>query len=159
MAASLNKIRLKLSHGERRRALAYGIVGLFGLALGFIAMIRLGAGQIFLEPLSLHDKWMTASGGIGAMFAMYFCQDRLGKKGLMGWRQALVAFVWISFAGALFAGTLSLPLYGTMFGPFTLMVMFASAPLVGLLWLLNLMAAHMLMQTWQDERDSIFATG
>ena len=66
--------------------------------------------------------------------------------------------ILISFAGSLIAGTLALPLYGTMFGPFALAVIFVSSPLLAGLWAFNLFGVHVLMCQWRIERDSIFGS-
>jgi len=51
---------------------------------------------------------------------------------------------------------MALPLYGTMFGPFTLFVSLFSAPLLALLWVNVLVGAHFLLAIWRTERDTIF---
>lgn len=63
--------------------------------------------------------------------------------------------IWISFVGALFGGTLALPFYGTMFGPFTLVVTLIKAPILALLWTSSLLSAHFMIKVRRDERDSV----
>ena len=63
--------------------------------------------------------------------------------------------VWISFVGALIGGTLALPFYGTMFGPFTLVVTLLNAPFLAVLWIWTLFSAHLMIKERRIERDSI----
>jgi len=144
------------SRGERRRVLAYLIVALFGAGLSFVAVTRLSGDAVIAAPLGLHDIWMVFSGAAGATAALYLVRNRMGLPGLSGLYQAALAVILISFIGALIAGTLALPVYGTMFGPFTLAIMFISSPLVAVLWAANLMGAHLLLTSWRAERESIF---
>ena len=62
----------------------------------------------------------------------------------------------VTFFGPIIAGTLALPLYGTMFGPFTLGLIFFASPMTAVFWLGNLLGVHVLFLTWHSERDSIF---
>ncbi|MCW1951376.1 MAG: hypothetical protein KIH44_008410, partial [Octadecabacter sp.] len=53
-------------------------------------------------------------------------------------------------------GTLGLPLYGTMFGPFIVVVTLLGAPILAMLWAFTLLGIHILLASYQRERDSIF---
>ena len=156
MPSTQNAQIFGISEGERRRALAYLIVALFGAGLSFIAVTRLSGSEVIEHRLGWHQIWMVLAGAGGATGALHMLRHRMGMPGLPGLVRAIVGALLISFVGALIAGTLALPVYGTMFGPFTLAVMFVSAPFLAALWGANLIAAHFLMQSWQAERDSIF---
>lgn len=80
----------------------------------------------------------------------------MGHPGLRGAAFALVGTIWISFLGGLVGGSLALPFYGTMFGPFSLFVSLFSAPLLAIFWACILFAAHYLLMFWWTERNSIF---
>ena len=50
---------------------------------------------------------------------------------------------------------MALPFYGTMFGPFTLVVSLFSAPILAILWITALFSAHLMIKVRRIERDSI----
>jgi hypothetical protein len=62
----------------------------------------------------------------------------------------------VTFIGSLIGGTLGLPFYGTMFGPFIVVVTLMGAPLLAMLWAFNLLGAHVLLGIYRSERDTIF---
>ncbi len=144
------------SKGEKSRAVAFAIVGVFGAAIGFLVAVHLSQGALLREGLTPYDLWMIVAGSIGSMAGLYIAGNWFGHGGWPGMIKALAASVWVSFVGSLIGGTLMLPLYGTMFGPFTLAVTLSSRPLFALLWFANLFGAHLMLTYWQRERDSIF---
>ncbi len=144
------------SSGERSRVLAFLIVGIFGAAIGFMVALRLGQGAILHFGIRGYDIWMICAGALGSMAALALAGRQFGQPGFRGFLRALLASVWVSFFGSLIGGTLMLPLYGTMFGPFTLAVTLISSPLFAVIWFLNLIGAHLMLSNWQRERDSIF---
>lgn len=144
------------SRGERSRAIAFVIVGVFGAGIGFLVALRLGQGAILFEGMRGYDIWMMVAGAIGSMAALALAGQQFGRPGANGFLRALVASVWVSFLGSLIGGTLMLPFYGTMFGPFTLAVTLVGSPLFGVMWFLNLIGAHLMLSHWRRERDSIF---
>ncbi len=143
--------------GERCLALAYVVVGLFGAGMAFVAVTQLGHGEILARPMLVYEKWIVLCGLIGGICGLYLAGDRMGQPGWSGHLRAVYGAGIVSFAGPIIAGTLALPVYGTMFGPFTMAMIFFGSPMVGLLWLANLMAAHLLIGAWRAERDSVFA--
>lgn len=145
-----------LTDGERCLVLAYLVVGIFGGGMAFVAVTQLGHGAILSRAMSLYEKWMVMAGMLGAMAGLYMAGDRMGQPGWAGHRRALFGAVFVTFVGSVVAGTLALPLYGTMFGPFTMAMTMVGAPVVALLWISNLLAAHMLIGAWRAERDSLF---
>lgn len=150
------KFRHSLSVGERKRLVAYGFMALFGAAISYVTMLSLGGGSRPLQFPPTYEVWMVICGAVGAMAALRLGQHRFGRAGKAGAAHALRGVVWVTFIAAIIAGTLALPFYGTMFGPFTLGLTFAYSPLLGLSWVINLVAAHLLLSAWQAERDSIF---
>lgn len=142
-----------LSAGERRLALAYMAVGGFGAILAMTVLQRLEAGPVSLNPGTV---WMLLSGAIGAMTALHLRRDHLGRAGLPGLGRAVISGLWITVVGGLIAGTLALPVYGTMFGTWLLLVVLAQTPIMTLLWAMMLGACHMMLGRWRAERDSVF---
>ena len=144
------------TEGERARALAFFLLGVFGAGMGFLAVTRLSEGAFFDRGMSLYEYYIVLAGALGSMAALFLSGDRMGRPGADGVLRGLAGGVWVSFVGAVIAGTLALPGYGTMFGPFTMAVTLAGAPILAFFWVANLLAVHVLMANWQRERDSIF---
>lgn len=148
--------RRRVTEGERCRALAFCAVALFGGGFAFLVVMRLNGERVLGAGLSWYELWVVISGTFGAAVALFLAGDRIGQPGLRGMIRMMPNMVWISFVGALIAGTLALPFYGTMFGPFILGVTLVGAPMLACLWFANLLAAHALLTVWHRERDSIF---
>ena len=144
---------LGYTQGERRMFLSYAITGLFGAGLALLVVYRLEEQSIFRRAFTAYEYWILASGAVGAMLALRMARDRLGRP---GWRDPALGIFATSFLGAIIAGTLALPIYGTMFGPFAMVMVFLASPLTAILWFANLLAAHFMMRLWHAERDSIF---
>jgi hypothetical protein len=70
--------------------------------------------------------------------------------------RAVGGIVLICFTAPIVAGSLALPLYGTMFGPFMFGTTIVAVPLLGLIWAFTLLAVHLCLAPWRRERDSVF---
>lgn len=154
MALSLRK-RHKSTEGERARALAFALVGISSGALGYLAVLHLDQAALFNE-LSWYQTWIVAASALGGMIALFLSGDRMGQSGGQGALRAIAGGIWVTFIGALIGGTLALPLYGTMFGPFIATVTLLGAPVLMGLWFFNLAGIHVLLAIYQRERDTIF---
>ncbi len=148
--------RLSLTQGEQSILLAFFGVGFFGAAIAMNVVMTLGGVPALITPFSIYDYWVICCGALGACAGLYLGRDWMGHTGLRGVAFAMIGMIWISFLGGVVGGSLALPLYGTMFGPFTLFVSLFSAPLLGIFWGCILVAAHLLVKIWRAERDSIF---
>ena len=137
-------------------ALAHLVVGLYGSAVGGLMLFTADRTLILERAPSSWEIWTMIACGMGAAMALFYGRDRMGQPGRKGFMKALFASLWISFTGSLIAGTLSLPFYGTMFGPMSLIVAFVGNPILGVLWFLNLIGAHILLSSYQSERNSIY---
>lgn len=146
----------KLSEGERARALAFLLVGACSAVFGFLVVLKFDRTAL-LQGLSLYQMWIIAASGFGGMIALFLSGDRMGQSGQVGAIRAVAGAIWLTFIGALIGGTLGLPFYGTMFGPFVVVVTFMGAPILAMFWAFNLLGVHFLLATYQRERDSIFA--
>ncbi|WP_049834055.1 hypothetical protein [Octadecabacter temperatus] len=144
-----------MSEGERARALAFLLVGVCSAGVGFIAVHHLD-NTALLDGLSWYQTWIIVASGLGGMIALFLSGDRMGQSGSTGALRALAGAIWVTFIGALIGGTLGLPFYGTMFGPFIVVVTLMGAPILAMLWAFNLLGVHFLMATYQRERDTIF---
>ena len=136
--------------------MAYGLMAAFGAIFAFLTVVRLRGGVLIDQGFSGYDLWIVLCGALGSAAALRMSGDKMGQTGGKGVVSAIYGGNWISFVGALIAGTLALPLYGTMFGPFVLGVTLYGAPLLAGLWAANLIAVHMLLISWNRERNSIF---
>jgi len=145
----------KITDGERARALAFVLVGVSSAGLGFLTVIHLDKTALF-DRLSWYQTWIIVASGIGGMAALFLSGDRMGQSGVQGAIRSVAGAIWLTFIGALIGGTLSLPFYGTMFGPFTVCVTLLGAPVLAILWGFNLVGVHVLLGIYQRERDSIF---
>ena len=154
MRQNLRRFR-KLSDGERARALAFSLVGFSSGVLGYLAVLHLDGAALF-EPLSGYQKWIICASVIGGLTALFLSGDKMGQDGLHGILRGLAGALWVTFIGALIGGTLALPLYGTMFGPFIVTVTLLGAPMLAALWFCNMVGVHILLGIYQRERDSIF---
>jgi hypothetical protein len=151
------RYRLRLSDGEQGLVLAYFGVAFFGAVIAYSWVSQLGGGAPVLRTLSLYETWIVVSGSLGACFGVFVGQEWLGQHGLRGIGSALIGMLMVSFVGAVSAGTMALPLYGTMFGPLMVLMIFIGSPLLAGFWCVVLVAAHLLIRAWRKERDSIFA--
>ena len=151
--------RPRLSAGERQFYIAALIVALMGALLAHVSLSDISA-QGHVQDLHLRDPmtlWTLAAGAIGAVAGFGSTYARwFGYAGTVGWIRALYGGVGISLVGSVVGGTLILPYYGTMFGPFQLVIVMIAHPLLALAWVAVLAAVHWLLIPWQAERDSIF---
>jgi hypothetical protein len=141
------------SLGERRMVLGCLITATLGAFMALIVILRLDPEAVFQRPLGAYERWILLSGALGGASGVLLARHRLGRPGLA---DPLIGVALMTFSGAIIGGTLALPLYGTMFGPFTVAVIFAASPMIAALWLANGLAVHLMARSWHAERDSIF---
>ena len=147
---------LTLTEGERSILAATISVAIFGALLAFNVVMTIGGHASMVAGFSAYELWVVFSGAVGGPVGLYLCRNWMGRAGWRGLCAAIVGVVAISVVGSIVGGTLALPFYGTMFGPFTLIMSLISAPLLALLWASTLFGAHFLMGIWRTEQDSIF---
>jgi len=123
-------------------------------------VMRFDDAALMGRQLSAYELWVILSGAIGAASALYLLRSRIGQpledNPVRATLRFLSTTVLTSALGAVIGGTMALPLYGTMFGPFTLIVILAGSPILMLVWGVTQFAAHKLLRVWHSERDSIF---
>lgn len=149
--------RGQLTNGECALVLSLIVTGLFGAIVGLMTVMRFDEGVLLRRSMTFYEGWVVFSGAVGAAAGLYILRHKIGGHGLRGLLQSLGGLVVVSVLGAVIAGSLALPLYGTMFGPFTLAVILAGSPIMAAVWIANQVAAHLLVQQYHKERDSIFA--
>ncbi|WP_373353539.1 hypothetical protein [Pseudoroseicyclus sp. CXY001] len=138
--------------GERRVALAMATVAAVGATVALRGAMRLNDGAA-LGPL--YGLWVALAGALGAAAGLWLVRRHYGHEGRWG----LVRFLWgvvlASFLAGILGGSLALPLYGTMFGPFALVTILAGAPLLAVIWLVAFARLHRSMIDWRRERDTL----
>ena len=147
-----------LTTGERRFVWALGGTCILGAILACVAVLRLHQAYPSSEHQLVYTSWTAVAGFVGAAGGFYSCYARwLGHPGPRGWISAVIGAVLVSGIGSVVAGSLILPIYGTMFGPLQLMTTMIAYPLLGVVWFGMLICAHGLLVPWRSERESIFA--
>ncbi len=150
-------LNISRSDGERSLFLAFLGVALFGAGLSFTIVNKLGGEAEFLRKLTMYDYWVILAGALGAAGGLFIGKDRLGHDGWDGAGRAALGMVVVTFAATVCAGTLALPGYGTMFGPFATVLAFWETPILLAFWVIVLTACHLLILTWRRERHTLFA--
>ncbi len=148
--------RAQWTEGERQVAVAFAVLSLIGAGLSFLIAVRIGGRDFFARGVGAYDLWMVLAGATGAALSLWQVRGRFGHPGLHGLRRALGGMAIITLAAPIIGGTLALPLYGTMFGPFALAVTFAGAPFTAVIWAAGLCGVHALFFTHRAERETIF---
>ena len=149
--------RVALTQGERLRRAAYAVTAIAGALLALAVAVRLGHGQDDGARLSTYDIWVTLAGLAGGFVGLRLTEHLFGHPGAWGVLRAMGGLVLICFTAPIVAGSLALPLYGTMFGPFMFGTTLFAVPLLGLIWAGTLLAVHLCLGPWRRERDSVFA--
>ena len=148
------KHRLWLTEGEKGVFLAYVALAIFGAGMAHTVVNDLGGDDVILRKLSVWDVWMIFAGAIGADIGLFSARHSFGN----GVRTALWGACIVTGVATVIGGTLALPGYGTMFGPFAVFVTFWSSPLLFLFWCIMLLAVHLLFLKWRQERETIYAS-
>lgn len=139
--------------GERRVAMAMAVVALVGAIVASRAQEHL-TGTLQVE--GGYHLWVILAGMLGAPAGLAIAVHNHGHRGAAGLARLVWGIVSGSFIAALIGGSLALPIYGTMFGPMLLGLVFAASPWLALLWLGAFVLTHRAMADWRRERESIF---
>ncbi|MEJ6398452.1 hypothetical protein [Yoonia sp. 208BN28-4] len=156
MAAKRINWRLYLTEGERSIVFALCGIAFFGAIVAFIVVNQLGGQSQIVRPLTTYDYWIICSGALGAPAGAFLARNWFGHPGGAGVMKACVGIIVTSFLSSIIAGTLALPFYGTMFGPFSLIVTMVASPMLALIWAAMLLGAHLLVAVYRRERETIF---
>ena len=142
------------SIGTRALVKAYLLTAISGGGVGFLAVLHLDR-QAFLEALTLYQYWVIVASAIGGVIALYLAGEKIGSSSHVSIVQRVAGSIWFMFVGALVGGTLALPLYGTMFGPFVVAVTLIGSPFIVLICVCNMIAINMLMSSYRSERETM----
>lgn len=150
----MTTFRPDLTEGERSLIEAYLLMSLISTFGALMVFVHLDGGAFHPSPYLF---WVVASGGVAGAAALRMVRDRLGHSGPRGILGSAAAAFAATFLIGLVGGSLALPIYGTMFGPFSLVVTLLATPGLALSWAACFILAHMRIRRWHRERDSIFA--
>ena len=152
----MSYFRHNLTPGIRAFATALALVGLAGAIVALFASQMLSGDTFSGGNLTLAASWSGLCGAVGTIWSTILCLKWLGFRGTLGALQVALAVVSITFMSSVAAGTLILPLYGTMFGPLSVVMTFINTPALAAAWVGAIVYAHVLIARWRDERESIF---
>ena len=150
--------RLRVSQGERGFISASLGIGILGAVLAYVGTSQLSGEISMLDRVNPFAYWTIFAGLVGGLVGFFAGYRRwLGHAGALGWIRAIFGALMISLIGAVVAGTMILPYYGTMFAPFQVILMMIETPLLAVVWVAMILSAHCMILQWRQERDSIFA--
>lgn len=144
------------TQGARARLLGFAIVASYGAVMGYLAVLRFSDGAVAARGLSLYEGWIVLGGALGGMAALGLAGDRVGQSGPGTMPGILAGLIRVSLLGAIIAGTLALPVYGTMFAPLTLILTLATSPVLALSWVACMGAVHLCMVAYRSDLDPVF---
>ncbi|MGR3433719.1 MAG: hypothetical protein ACU0CO_02330 [Shimia sp.] len=136
------------TEGERARSTAIAALGLAGacLGLGALGKLHTGASTGAVGPL-----WLAAAGAAGALIAAPFAAHHVTR----GPARAIVAGVAFALMLGVIGGSMVLPVFGTMFGPFLIVGTVFSAPWLHLPLVLALIGLARAQRRLEAERDTL----
>ena len=143
---------IHLTRGEKALVLAYAAIAAMSAGVTLLVMSGVtGEHAIPPEP-TWYDNWAVLSGAIGGGVSLYLARNWMGLGGALGHARAAIGMVVVAFLAAMVAGTLILPFYGTVVGPFLMITEMVARPWVAIAWAAVAAGAHYLMTIWSDER-------
>lgn len=149
--------RMNMTDGERSVLLAYCAIAFFGAGLSFVIINNLGGGQSVVRTFTGYDLWSMLAGTVGAPVGLFLARRWFGHPGIPGLARAIAGMPMMAFFSGTVGGTMALPFYGTMFGPFSILVTFWAMPIVAAFFFVMLMAVHQLFAVYHRERETLFA--
>lgn len=143
------------SPAERMVFMGYAGVAVCGAILGSEALSGL-QGHIDLMGEDIAQGMLAVASAVGGCIAAGLLRDKFGFSGRAGALRALLGVVFATATLGIAAGTFVLPVFGTMFGPWLLVVTLVTKPLVALPWLLSLLGFHLAFRSYRREQNTVF---
>ncbi|MEL6608118.1 MAG: hypothetical protein AAFO93_04320 [Pseudomonadota bacterium] len=146
------------SRAEWALILAFAALALAGAVLGMYALRDLNA----LDSFTSRDTargWLAMSGAMGACLSAMAMRDRFGRVGRGSLWHAAVAGVITTMLVGIVAGTLVLPIFGTMFGPWLVLIALLNMPVLAVPWMFALWGYDTARRSYTAERESLDAWG
>ncbi len=116
-----------------------------GAALALVVVLRLASGPV---PVS-YALWVAVSGAVGAWAGLSAAWRDFGWPGARGFVRALKGGVVFSFIAAITAGSMILPVFGTMFAPFAVLVTLLAKPAAAVGLVATLAITDRLVGRWR----------
>ena len=102
-------------------------------------------------------RWVLAlASAAGACIAGAALRQRFGHPGKAGLIKALTGALIATLTLGIAAGTLVLPIFGTMFGPWLVAVTIVTKPWMVLPWLAALYGFHAAFMAYRAEQETIY---
>lgn len=111
--------------------------------------------QPMMEVVSMSRGWLATSGGLGAIIGLRAMVTQFGRPGLWGTLSSGFAGLIAALVLGVVGGTLVLPAYGTMFGPWLVLAGFLKAPIIMVPWAFVVFGVHKAQQSYTRERETI----
>lgn len=110
-----------------------------------------------LAGMSVHMiVWIVVAAILGMVigFAIHF--RAIGHRGACGIVRSLAAQIMLTLTATLIAGTLIVPLHGTLYGPLVVAELAVDGPVPLVVWPFEALTIHWLMTIWQAEKACAF---
>jgi len=127
--------------------LASALILASGAALALVVVMRLASGDV---PLS-YALWVALSGAIAAWAGLAVSWRDFGWPGARGFLRAMRGGIIFSFAAALAGGSMILPVFGTMFAPFAVLVTLIAKPAAAVGLIATLTTANRALGRWRAQ--------
>ncbi|MFQ6553385.1 hypothetical protein AAD018_013690 [Aestuariibius insulae] len=131
------------SFAQLRRRRVMLAITLYGGLIAYTVVRQMRSG--FMTEFGLYEFWVILSGMLGSAIAYQTGEAHLGFPGWQGAVRALATAVWVALFGAVVAGTLALPGYGTIYGPISVAITLVEAPVLLVVLAGMLAGAHLMM--------------
>ena len=142
-----------LTSGDRNLACAFVTAIGLSAVMGLQAIETFGADHAWVQ----YRIWIVAVSLSGGYMALRIASDLFGHCGVRGVAKAIVGGLWFTALVGLIAGSFMLPVFGTMFGPFAIVMLIIGSPWAASMWIAGLWSIHLMMRCWRTEQDRLFA--
>ena len=148
------RIFRELSTAEKRLVVTYASITLAGGVLSLVAFDTLAA-QVG-KSQETRAVWLAFAGAVGGLIGARSAASFFGRSGPAGTLLIFAGVLFLTVVFGIAAGSLILPIYGTMFGPWLAVVGLVSHPVAAVLWITSLTAFHFARSAYAVERDTVF---
>lgn len=120
------------------------------VAFGIIAMLTATALVLFGDVRDLRYVWVNKTGlvlvaGPSGWLAGLLCGGLFGSRGGWGWLGASLGAVLSTVMGSIIAGSILLPVIGTMVAPLIMAAEIMQGPAIAIVWVLGMGAIHLMI--------------
>lgn len=125
---------------------------------GLLGYVALGGLQGMVEIVGPEIGGMMSVGAsfFGGLGSAILVRDRLGREGTRGVLSAIAGGVLATALLGIIAGTIVLPIFGTMFGPWLVLMTAATKPWYVLPWIASLYGMHKARRSYLAEQETLF---